>query len=422
MFDYLKPKHWLILLIVIQAVIEFYPIDKTFSLTTLGFLCIACLVYFIMNPSAKLIGSYNILPVLFLAFWFSYNALTILWANDTKHVIVHIMVIMRYGLLFLIFSNLFRIRAILNKFHWFILVMLVLYLATAIWELVTWQHLPSSRFYQKLHFMPTGPFFGENVLAGYFLLFTPFILFISKITNRAWLAIVSGILVISIFSIVILQGARIAILAYFALFLYYFVWQTNWKSKIILILVLLLIGGGIYFVFQQQVDLLIDVLKHQTETIGADTESIHMSSVKIRAQLFFEAFDIAFGTGLMGVGGGNFENEMHTGRLFKTGWMTNPHNYLMEIFANWGILVLCGFLLVYLRWVYKLFYHHRNTHGRDRYLYLMYLSSLVLFLPTSILPSSIRTDYLIWIYFAAVNAMCNIAAESKVTEHELVEG
>ncbi len=406
MFDYLKPKHWLILLLVVLAVIEFYPVLKSFALVRMGLVLALCLVYFIINPRTKLVGSYNLLPLSFLAFWFSYNTITLFWAQDPHHVYVHIAVIVLYGALFLIYSNLFRIDALLHRFHWFLICILGLYLITCIYELITWQHLPVSRFYQKIHFMPTGPFFSENMTAAYFLMFTPFLLFISKLTDKAWHGVLALLASLGFFVIVTIQGARIAMLSYFGLFGYYFLWHMSFKLKLALILILIFVGGATYLVFQPQIDLMIDMLLHQTQTIGGDTESIHMSSIKIRTQLLYESIDIAFSTGLMGVGGGNYENAMHAERLFRTAWITNPHNYLMELLGNWGILVLGGFLTLYLWWLYKLYLLYKHTEDRKRYLYLMYLSSLILFIPASILPSSIRSDYFVWIYFAAVNAIC----------------
>jgi teichuronic acid biosynthesis protein TuaE len=378
----------------------------------------ACFVYFIIKPETKLLGSYNLLPALFLAFWFSYNAITLFWAQDTHQVVAHMVAIALYGVMFLVYSNLFRVETLLSKFNWFLVFIVALYLITCIWELITWQHLPVSRYYQKLHFIPTGPFLGENMTAAYFLMFTPFILFISKLTNRTWHGVIAGIVTLGIFVIVTIQGARIALLAYFGLFTYYFFWHMKWKAKLTLLLIFILIGGAAYMVFQNQIDIMFNVLKHQTETIGGDTESIHMSSIKIRTQMLFESIDIAFSTGLMGVGGGNFEDAMNTDRLFRTAWITNPHNYLMEIFGNWGILILGGFLTLYIWWLYRLFVLYRYTEDRQRYLYLMYLSSLVLFIPASILPSSIRSDYFIWIYFAAVNAICLTKLPAK--SHKLL--
>ena len=47
---------------------------------------------------------------------------------------------------------------------------------------------------------------------------------------------------------------------------------------------------------------------------------------------------------------------------------------------------------------------YRESTGTDRQRYLMYFISLLLFVPASSVPSSIRWDYFVWIYFAAVNS------------------
>jgi len=68
---------------------------------------------------------------------------------------------------------------------------------------------------------------------------------------------------------------------------------------------------------------------------------------------------------------------------------------------------------LYSWWLYRLWVLYRNSEGRDRYLYLMYLSSLLIFAATSVLPSSLRWNYHIWIYFAAINAMCHKTEQDR---------
>ena len=134
--------------------------------------------------------------------------------------------------------------------------------------------------------------------------------------------------------------------------------------------------------------------------------TVQMSSINIRKQLFSETFDLVTLSGFMGVGGGNFEHYMDTDREFRTAGIINPHNWLLEIVGNFGVIILAGFLYIYLRWLYLLYMKYRSSSGREKSLSLMYLVSLVLYLASSSLPSSIRWHHLMWVYLAGINAFC----------------
>lgn len=394
----------LLAILAVFMVLEFYPFSPSLGVIQINLVVALCLGYLVIYPETRVIGDWNLKPVLFLLLWLIFNLASYLWARDQKLVLQYALLILQYLLLFLIFSKLFTRCSWLQNFHWFIFGMVLLYLGTAVWEMTTLQHLPVSKYYARLHYLPTGPFFGENHLAAYLMLFSPFLLFVPRLSARKGWSYLSAVLLLIMVVTIVVQGARIAMLGLGAFLAWFFLFQVKWQDKLVLMAALALLLTGVYLQYRKEIQLAYKVLKFQTETLGSERSSIYLSSIQIREQLVKESFAMAARTAFIGVGGGNYEPQMRSEAIYRTGGITNPHNFLMELFGNWGILILAGFIYLYLHWLLGLWKLLRRSQGQQRLRYLMYLVSLLLFLPASVLPSSIRWNYFLWIYFAAVNA------------------
>lgn len=401
-----KPLHWQFLLLILglYTLLEFYIFTDALVVIPHYLALALCLVWLFIYPETPLIQPRNIRPFLFLAGWTILNLASYIWAMDKTLVLSYTAWILRYMALFLIYDKLFEDPGLLRKFHWFLFLLMLLYVGTALVEMFTFKHLPVSRHYGKGFFIPSGPFYNENNLASYLLLFSPFLLFVPRISGKRWLAALSAPLMLVILVIMVIQGARIAMLALGAFLAYYFIVQTNWKTKLILLLALALLAGGIYARYNREAHLLYKVFNYQTGTLGSERKSIYMSSIQIRVQLIKETLDMAARSGFIGVGGGNYEPHMQGDAIYRTAGITNAHNYFMELLGNWGLPGLLAFLYLYFYWLVGLWKLYRNSTGADRQRYLMYFISLLLFVPASSVPSSIRWNYFVWIYFAAVNA------------------
>lgn len=410
------PQRLLLGILAVYALVEFYPFTLSLYFLPHYAVLALCLVYLALYPDTRFIGPWNLKPVLFLLFWIAYNLFTYVWAMDQLEVLRYTAWILRYLALFLIFGKVFTQEAWLRRFEWFLFGVVLLWSVTAVWEMVTFQHLPVSKHYGELSNLPSGPFFGENHLAAYLLLLMPFLLFVPRLSGRGIWRNLSAVFAIVVAVILIIQGARIAMLAMGAFLLWFFIFQMRARQKLALALVLGVLAGGIYLRYHREIRLLYSLLQYQTETLGSERSSIYMSSIQIRQQLVSEAFKLASGSAFMGVGGGNFEPRIRSEAIYRTGGMSNPHNYLMELLGNWGIFILAGFVYLYLHWLLGLWRLYRKARGKERVRYLMYLVSLLLFLPTSLLPSSIRYQYFIWIYFAAVNTTLQGKAEPAPLE------
>ncbi|HQH50451.1 MAG TPA: O-antigen ligase family protein [Candidatus Cloacimonadota bacterium] len=402
-----KPLLWQIMLLILglYTLLEFYTITDALVVIPHYLVLALCLGWFFIYPETPLIQPRNILPFLFLAGWTILNLASYIWAMDKTLVLSYAAWILRYMFLFFIYDKLFEDPELLRRFHWFLFLLVLLYVGTALLEMLTCKHLPVSRHYGSGFFVPSGPFYNENNLASYLLLFSPFLLFMPQIYGKRWLALLSALVMPVIMVIMVIQGARIAMLALGAFLAYFVIVQTTWKTKLVLLLAAVLLAGGIYVRYNREARLLYQVLDYQTSTLGSERKSIYMSSIQIRVQLIKESIDMATRSGFIGVGGGNYEPNMQGDAIYRTAGITNAHNYFMELLGNWGLPGLLGFLCLYSYWLAGLWKLYRKSTGADRQRYLMYLISLLLFVPSSSVPSSIRWDYFVWIYFAAVNSV-----------------
>lgn len=394
-------------LAILLAFLEFFRFNYSLS-TLITFALVPIAIAFIfLYPRTPLIRKEEFEPVLFLLFWLGYSLCSYIWAQDRLLAADYSLLIFRYLFLFMFFSAVFRDHRLLSKLHLFLAFIAFLYIVTGIWEILTLDHLPPSRFYGSKFYRPTGPFYGENNMAAFMLLLTPFLLFLPKLYPKLWVKIgtIIGILLSTL--IIIIQEARIAMLAMAAFLLWFLTFHNRVHTWLFVFLLIALIVGVVNYYAPSLLHFGLNMLSSEISSLENESRSVRLSSINIRKQLFWETFDLAFLSNLMGVGGGNYEHYMDTDREFRTAGIINPHNWVLEILGNFGIIILGGFLYIYIKWLYLLYKKVHISRGREKYLGLMYLSSLLLFIATSSLPSSIRWNHLIWIYFAGINAYCH---------------
>lgn len=414
-------KKVLLFLVLGYAIVDFFPINYSLGLYYFCFLVLICASYCLIFPKQPIVDGSNKLPLMFFVFWLSYALLSYLWAVDRSEALTYCIIILRAGLIFLMFGAMFRDSTIRESAHWFVILVMLGYLGIAIWELLSRQHLPISRLYGSIVPSPTGPFYGENVLAAFLLLFTPYIFLLSKLSKSIIIKYASGLWVLAILAIMIIQGARIALISATLLTLYILAFHSSKSTKVLSLVFLVILVLGLSYYAPAVYDMTVKGLQKEIKSIGFETESVRMSSVKIRKQLFVEGGDIISQSHFMGVGGGNFERYINTDRIYRTGGITNPHNFFLELAGNFGLGMLILFMIVYARWLYMLRRAARFADPSKRDYYRMNFLSLLMFIPSSSLPSSIRWQFLIWIYFAYINAVATSGLKNIVSHHSPTE-
>lgn len=405
------------LLALLYATLEFYPAVVAANSWMYYLLMLSGVAYMLIFPRTPILDRDNYVPVLFISVWLAYAMFSYVWAVDTVWARQQIPIIARYLGIFLLFSVLFRNPEVRDKAYYFFLLMLLAWLATAVWEFTTLQHLWSSRLYQKLTWIPCGPFYGENTLAAMLLMLLPLLIFMPKLSRHWYLKLVAGLLILLVLTVILVQGARIALIAALGLLALTLIGFASWRTQLSLVLILLILISGIWLLAPEPLHTGWKMLSAELSSIREESSSARMSSVQIRKQLLHESLDIAAESHFLGVGSGNFERQMSGVRMTRTGGITNAHNFWMELLGNFGLGLMLGFMGIYLWWLYSLYCGYRFGPPEMKYRYLMYFFVLLMFIPASALPSSIRWDYLNWIIFAHMNSMARAAMKK---EHESI--
>lgn len=403
--SFMNPRNILYGFMILLAFMQFYAVKYAANNLLLLFCMAICALYAAIYPTTKLIDKANFAPLMFLFIWLAYSFVSYTWAVNQASVLEYSQLIFIDLGLFFVFSGFFRNPKWLKLSPYFFFIIFCMYIATSMWEVTTLQHLPVSRYFGKLTFVPTGPFYNENNLAGFFLLPLPFVFFLPKLIHKQWLKIVSGFLSLGMFAIITVQGARIAMLAAVAFFIVGLVFYTSNKTKLFSLVAMVLLILVLYSVATPIMQMGSKMLVQEVSSISTEKETARMSSLRIRKQLFIEILDLTAQSKFFGVGAGNVETYMNSERSFRTGGITNPHNFILELLGDFGVIITAGFVYLYVSWLAGLYRRYKASSGNTRVLYLMYLSSLLLFIPASALPSSIKWNHLLWIFLAAANAM-----------------
>lgn len=340
-----------------------------------------------------------------LSFWLIYGIFSMLWVKNTTTTYYYLRGILFSLLVFFTVSQFFR-----NAKHRLLAPLLIQliflgYCLIYIWELTTGMHLPSSRLYGTNLPIPTGAFYNENNSAVFMLLLTPFLSVKTALTKYKIGKTAALVLFMFMLVVAVIQGSRMALAGILLLSVYYF-FRAGFYLKIISILLTILSLTVFIIGFPQEANLTKLILYNQMISLANESNSYFMTSSKIRSQLNRESLDMAAQSGFFGVGVGNYETCLSKGRYHRTAWIVNPHNWWMELLANFGLLIALGMIFFYLRWLFRLWQLRQKSAGKDFKLFDAYFVSLLLFIPLTIIPSSIRGYYSVWFYLGLIHAVC----------------
>jgi len=286
------------------------------------------------------------------AFWITWAALGTFWAPDTKAVLREIFALSFGFLTALVVVNLKgNTWAGLHALRQGWILAFLVAAAVAVWEFTTGNHLQSAFIDANPGQIPvflTQSTLGQpNNFGAFLVLSTPFIIWSLVTSTKAYLRIFY--IFLAIFSLVlsIFSTSKIGFFGIIILYLFYFVFLTgSLRVKIATALVVaLLIVGGIAVHSFYSIPLL-----NELGTIF--TAGVHLKgSNLVRLNLTLVGLDFAADTRGIGVGGGNYSYLMARGAgRYWTGHIINPHNWWIEILAQYGILVFLFFVfyLLYL--------------------------------------------------------------------------
>lgn len=302
------------------------------------------------------------------------------------------------------------------------------FLVLATIEHLTTLHLPISRFSQGLQphlaFRPTVVFVNENNFAVFINLSIPFLLARWRYFSQFWARVFTGLGLVSGVYMLYVTGSRINWIALIVLILVYSFFLTQKGDKLKVLAVLMLLVLGIYLVFgavqpsikgimNKQLDSLLnsylEVLAHAAEATGGATgnkDKTDGSTDKVEKQYLVSNNSIAIRLNMVrngilylalsrgvGTGVGSFEALIRRGAVYDTKEIINPHNWWIELLAEYGIIVTIGYLALYAGLLWAAWKGWKQSRGKDKWIPEALALALAILPLVAISPSSFL-DYM----------------------------
>ena len=351
----------------------------------------------------------------FFIFWIIYSLFTYFWAINKEFVFVTTLrYIVNFLILYIILETFddFKDFSIVLKLFYFIL---IVYIIIAFWEVVTWQHLSTSGLTQRnaISFIPTGPFYNQNNFAWAITMLVPFLLFSGKYYDNIFVKITSSIMLFLIFIIFLLQGARIALMIMVVDLLIYFIFFQNFKKKLaiisfsILIILIFSVKYPQYFEFAKAYSL------EEIQSFSKEDESFRLESIETRLMLVNYAIEMCLDSYLLGVGSGNFMENMNYGRTISTSGIKAAHNFIFELIATNGLFLVLLFSFFILLIAVKLIINARKMKNKNKFIVYAAGFSLLFFIPASAMPSSILEYHCHWIVLSFIYSIYIVTCDQS---------
>ena len=276
----------------------------------------------------------------------------------------------------------------------------------AIWELTTGQHLPGAYVESAPDYALRGivisTFGNPNDFGAFIVIAFPFLLLSyrqseSVTLKTAYIALMmlGGVFVLLTSS----RAALLGLLAQMLVFLYY----RPIRVKVAATLIVL--TAGYVFLMSGAFEYELRILA-ELESL---TSSRSGSSVGKRIGLMLNGLWMAAQTGGLGTGAGSFEEVIRSGAVpFSTGGITDPHNFYIEVLAEYGVLIAVGFLI----FGYKLY----KVSGIEENGLNLLLIGLAGYLFAAVASSSYVEQSVNWMFLGSL--MCVGAMLNRETSHK----
>ncbi|WP_404445579.1 O-antigen ligase family protein [Sutcliffiella horikoshii] len=352
--------------------------------------------------------------LLFFVFWLYYALLTLLWAKSVTEGIKYISIlVMGIFLIFIVTLFLNDLKKVLN-FYYIWVVMSVFVMLIGYWNNFTKNHLPSSSLYlgpeYNQHY-PTSVFTNQNDFATF--LSISFFFFLSLIRNgknKYWKAggIVLSLAALHLIMLTESRAGQLAVIAGIGFYVFLLCKSVVRKW----ILALGAVGASLFVL------LFYNKLWSTFSSLFL-SPTIHDVAGRLpsntgRANLSRNAFHFSLDSFGMGVGAGNTEYYMENYSIHDTDQVANVHFWFLEIFTNFGIFVVLGYITLYAYLMIKLFQHfNKGLTNQYRLITEAILVALAAFVLSSIGPSSVSNLFFHWVLFAFGIVTLNVLRKRK---------
>ncbi|GEM_PF-2100882 len=381
---------------------------------------------------------------LFLIIWLIYSFIAIFWSKYKLEAIHKLQFIIYANIIFILFIYI-KLTENMNKVSLSLFYLAIFLFLVSILEIFFPVQYSFSRLgKQGIFSIPNGTCWNINDFAT-FLYISSFFL-IAYINIKIKKTIISSLL--SIFSIVFflfiiyktgsranLIGLIINLIISCIIFIIYLInlliKKINNKSRknmflviffalfiILTILSLKIVEMKSNF-FGKQIKILSNILRL---SLNKQIKDIYSDTIRIR--LILNGFIILKDTYFLGSGPGTSEILMKTysNKYYYTKNITNLHNFWMELFVEYGIILFLLFVIFYffllVKLVKKIF--SDNKEIKNVGLYILSFSSLIGFVVASISVSSLLTRPVVWIYLCYITFLTASNSKSFMEKRELI--
>jgi len=274
--------------------------------------------------------------------WIIWGLLSLLWAPDLAAGVTEITALAFGFLTALLMLNLGGVdRGAVAALRTGWLLAFLASAAIAGWEIVTHRHLPSyfsAHAPAHLLLVTVVSTFGHpNNFAAFLTIAFPFLLWSSQ-TSHGLVRWASWLSLIVLPFLLIVSGGRLGILAVVMQLGLLLMLRTRSMRSAATWIVIVVAGLALLSVsLRLEPTTLKNLLNLQTELQTG-------GSVGIRVNLVREALSMTARSSGLGVGAGGFEPILLAGHgVYDTSGIVNPHNFWMEIMAQYGVLPFMGF-------------------------------------------------------------------------------
>lgn len=358
----------------------------------------------------------NRYSIQFMLIWLLYSFLSILWVKDIGLAIRSIYFIIAGVICIVLFSIFLK-----EKKHFLISFnvlqfMVVMHNLIGWYEIITrdyrFMSIDNIEYYSSIkEGIPVSMLGNPNDYAT-LMLFGIFIAYICLHLNRSIIAkIISLGLLVSSTTLVFITNSRANIIGLLIAFILYFLLKKKGRIAfsigfiLLIFLSLLTLGNDLH---QALILSLNKDFNFSFNTEDLNSEGTRLNLIK--NGLYFLVSTYGFGTGA-----GNIEYWMQYRAIFPTRFVTNIHNWWMEILTGYGAIIFFLYIKFYVRLFKDLYKIYKFTNDSfDKTIALGILACMAGFIIASVSSSSNIAKEWLWVFWAIAIAFQGYAGRKII--------
>jgi len=364
-------KRWYLFMLPLAAVLGPYalpigtPVGSIFLFRLLVILGFAFLVV-VNYRSHWHKNTFKTLTFLLIASWLTYGVASLFWTPDFFNGIEGDLSVLLWLLLVVIFFTM-RVAEEGDDTSVYAgwVAAYVLCFALAVWEWDTGHHLHG--YYAEnvpaymLHHIAIGTLSNPNNFAATIVLSWPFVFLLSSEGRvSAWSRMARVAVLLSAPILILMADARLALIAFAIQMCVWTVMNTHTPKRAVLIIFAAasLVGASVSWLVRDQRMLTKLTILYELGFSG-------QRSPHVRLNMFLNGLTMVLKSAGFGVGAGGYEEVMRHGVHYWTNGNPDPHNFWMQIAAEYGLFVLGGFVALFIAMFVKAYENRRWARRCD---------------------------------------------------------